>query len=136
MKGKKRSKRNASSPFWDHDANPTLTGKYNGMQQTKNGWAIVVGEKLVGFSAAIRSALIDRLPKFVEGKTSLSFEFKGQTRTKSGNRFNQIDVAVDGKLIDTSNFKTYSAKDALLKMQQDEDSGASNPKRKGGRRRK
>jgi hypothetical protein len=124
-----KKKRNANSPFWDHDAQAVIEGKYNGFQKTDMGFALIIGEKLVGFSSGIRRALLDKVEDFTEGKTKLRFEFLGQKKTKSGNRFNDIAVSLNGKLIDTSNFPTMDAKQMLLEMKKEEDAPPKAKKR-------
>lgn len=132
-----KRKSEQTSPFWKpEDKGDSISGIIHGFQETKANddgtpsFAVIVGETLVGMSHNVRSALVEHygLNKIKIGKDKLTVTFVEKKKVKGGRSVNVFTVELNGKQLQTSNFKKLSADEVMTRMQMGADSKKSKRK--------
>jgi len=110
----KKRKISKTSPFWKPE-NPgdSHSGVLQGYQKTERqdgseGAAVMIGGKLFGQYGVLKAvSSVD--PKDLKiGKTKISVTYIGKVKTKGKRTVNEMEVTIDGKLIETSGFTTIT----------------------------
>lgn len=123
-------KQEKKSPFWKPSKEgDRVSGVISGFQQTKTpdgkaGIAIIVDGLLVPLSHQLRTALLDKIPSMKLGKDKLAVTFIERKKLGKGRSVNVMEIALNGKTLESSNFKTMNVDETLAALAMQGDASA------------